>query len=70
MSEQQIEQIIKRLDKQDEVLRSIQAKVDPVYAIFQNVEGFGNITVNLLKGLGLLGLSIGVVYAFINWIRN
>ena len=77
MSEQQIQQILKRLDEQDKVFQSIRNdianlkdEIRPLNEVFHNVSGFGSITVSILKTLALLGTAIGVVYAFIFWLRH
>jgi len=77
MSEQQIQQILKRLDQQDAVFQSIrkdikdlQEQLQPINDVFHNATGFGRITVSILKSLALLGAGIGVIYAFISWIRQ
>lgn len=73
MSEQQINQILKRLDQQDKALSDISKKLtefEPVKQAFDNVMGFDKVAMWALKGLALLGAGLGVLYAFINWIRH
>lgn len=84
MSEQQIKQIIDRLDKQDKVLQSIrqeqkdakikietlEQKLEPVHKVFDSVTGFNSVAVLILKGLILIGAGVGVVTGFILWLKK
>lgn len=83
MSNDQIKQIIDKLEAQDKVLKAIVAeqaaakikfetietKLDPVYTVFESVTGFNAIAVWILKALILLGAGIGVVYGFIKFLK-
>lgn len=76
MSEQQIQQILKRLDAQDKVFTAIRNdianlkdEIRPLNDIFNNVSGFGYITINILKALALVGVGVGVVYGFIKFLK-
>lgn len=81
MSDQQIKEILKRLDQQDadtkaiylrqsERLDEISAKVDPMYNLFTNATGFNNISVWIMKMMAAVGVAIGVLYAAIKWLRQ
>lgn len=81
MSEQQINQILKRLDQQDtenrrihdeqsKQLNEISSKVDPMYTLFTNATGFNRISVWIMKGLAMIGVAVAVVYGFVNWLRK
>ncbi len=77
MSEQQINQILKRLDQQDATLRNIldtqstmQENLEPIHEMFNNVSGFNQIAVWILKALVLFGAGLGVVYGAIEWLRK
>lgn len=84
MSEQQIQQILKRMDDQDKVLQSIrqeqgeakkkievlEAKLEPVHKVFDSVSGFNSIAVWILKGLIMLGAGIGVIYGLIKYLKQ
>lgn len=77
MSEQQIQQILKRLDQQDQALRIIQAgqaqmkeDLEPIHKMFDSVSGFNKISVWILKALVLFGAGLGVIYGALEWIRN
>lgn len=77
MSNPEITQILKRLDEQDKVFQSIRNdianlkdEIRPLNEVFHNVAGFGSITVGILKTLALLGAGIGVVYAFIRFLKT
>jgi hypothetical protein len=51
-------------------LTVVRDKVDPLYEIFVDMNGFNKVLVASLKYLGLLGVGFGVVYGFIRWIRG
>lgn len=77
MSEQQINQILKRLDQQDATLRNIldtqstmQENLEPIHEMFNSVSGFNQIAVWILKALVLFGAGLGVVYGAIEWLRR
>lgn len=84
MSEQQITQILKRMDDQDRVLQSIrqeqrdakakietlETKLEPLHKVFDSVTGFNSIAVLILKGLILIGAGVGVVTGFIVWLKK
>lgn len=73
MSEQQINQILKRLDQQDKALSDISKKLtefEPVKQAFDNVMGFDKVAMWALKALAVVGVAIGMLYGFINWLRQ
>lgn len=73
MSDNEIRQIMKRLDEQDKVLKEIKAEIDslrPVKEAFNSVMGFDRVAVWFLKFLAMLGAGIGVVVMFIKWLRG
>lgn len=51
-------------------LDSIDGKVNPMYEIFSNVNGFGQITILLMKGIATLGGAILALYVVIEFIRR
>lgn len=83
MSNDQIKQILDRLEQQDKVLQSIrheqaeakkkietlETKLEPVHKVFDSVTGFNSIAVWILKGLLLIGAAVGVVYGFIKYLK-
>lgn len=56
--------------KDEEFREEVREKLDPMYSIFTNAKGFGDISVWILKALVLLGAGIGVVIASIKWLKN
>lgn len=81
MSEQQINQILKRLDQQDvenrrihdqqtEALKEISDKVDPMYTLFTNATGFNNISVWIMKGLAVIGTAITTLYILVDFLKK
>lgn len=81
MSEQQIKQILNRLDQQDtenrrihdeqtRQLKNISDKVDPMYILFTNATGFNRISVWIMKGLAMIGVAVAVLYGFFNWLKE
>ena len=77
MSEQQIQEILRRLDSQDTVIKEIVEQnkrqfqmLEPLYKIFTNATGFGSISIVILKTLVLIGAGFGVVYAAIKWLKQ
>jgi len=84
MSNDQIKQILDRLEQQDKVLQSIrqeqreakakietlETKLEPVHKVFDSVTGFNSISVWILKGLIMLGAGIGVIYGFIKFLKT
>ncbi len=43
--------------------------LEPMYKLFENVSGFNSIAVWILKGLALIGAGLGVLYAFLKWLK-
>lgn len=84
MSEQQIKQILNHLERQDkaiadlskianslrEEVENINIRINPVVELLNDASGFKNITISFMKGVLLIGSGVGVIYAFISWIRN
>lgn len=77
MSEQQINQILKRLDEQDKAsaqdrktLAEISAKVDPMYTLFTNATGFNKISVWIMKGLAMVGTAIAAAYLILEFFKK
>ncbi len=84
MSEQQIKQILSHLERQDraiadlskigislrEEVENINIRINPVVELLNDASGFKNIIISFMKGVLLFGSGAGVIYAFINWIRN
>jgi chromosome segregation ATPase len=84
MSESQIQQILKAMDNQDKVLASIReeqekakqeindlkTKLEPIRQVFDDGSSFIQVSVYILKSLGLLGVGIGVLYGLVVWLRN
>ena len=73
MSQDQINQILKRLDQQDIVLLSIKKELkemEPIKTAFNNVMGFDQVSMWILKFLVSLGAGIGVLYALVKWLKQ
>lgn len=84
MSDQQIKQILDRLEQQDKVLQSIrqeqgeakkkidvlEMKLEPVHKVFDSITGFNSITVWILKGLILIGAGVGVIYGLVKYLKQ
>lgn len=77
MSEHENNEIMHRLNAQDKAIQDIieQNKrqfqmLEPMYKIFTGVSSFGDISVWILKGLILVGAGMGVIYAFIKWLKS
>lgn len=51
-------------------LKPTQDKVNEMYSIFSNAKGFGDIAVTLLKGVILIGAGLGVIIAFLKYLKN
>lgn len=73
MSHDEIAQLHKAIrelkESNDAQFISLNAKVDPMYQLFSNATGFNNVSIIILKGLLLLGAGVGVVIAFIKWLK-
>lgn len=73
MSEEQINKILKRLDAQDIKLDSISERLkelEPVKDAFDNVMGFDRVSMWILKFMAATGTAVGLVYAFIRFIKQ
>lgn len=73
MSEEQIKQILRRLDRQDDALTAISEQLkdlEPVKDAFNSVMGFDKVGMWILKALAALGVGIGIIYTFINWLKQ
>ena len=77
MSEQQIQQILKRLAEQDDAIKAISEQnkrqfqmLEPMFKIFTSVSGFQNISSIILKTIILIGAGIGVVYGALKWLKQ
>lgn len=77
MSEREIEalqraqdDINKRMVRYEENQAELIKTLKPISDVFDNVNGFGSVSILILKALALLGMGIGIVYAFINWLRR
>lgn len=51
-------------------LGEMQEKLDPMYKIFSNINGFNKITLTLFKGILIFGAVAGVIYGFFKWLKN
>lgn len=74
----------KILEKMDERITQLEAfekvhlqlhaemmlQLKPITETFSNVNGFGKVTINILKGLVLIGAGLGVIYALVEFLRN
>lgn len=72
MSDNEIRQIIKRLDEQDRMLKDIAkelTELKPMKEAFNSVMGFDRVAVWFLKFLAMLGAGIGVIVLFIKWLK-
>lgn len=70
MSEKEIEQIMRRLDRQDDTLKEIKDQLAPISKIYSNFKGFGDIGMLLLKVIIAIGAAGGVIYGFIKWLKT
>jgi ferritin-like metal-binding protein YciE len=78
------QQILKKLEAQDKMLKSIsdeqalvrkefqeyKQQMEPIKEIFESVSGFNSIAVWILKGLLLFGAGIGMIYGFIKFLKT
>lgn len=62
MSDSNINEILKRLQKQDDALAKLQEQMEPINKMFQNAEGFGRVMIALMKIIGLIGVASGALY--------
>lgn len=53
-------------DRHEEMMKLLQ----PISDVFNNVNGFGNVSIQILKFLALLGAGIGVLIALIKWLKS
>jgi ATP-dependent 26S proteasome regulatory subunit len=84
MSEEQITKILKHLERQDRAIadlsnlgnelkteiKEINERINPVVELLHDASGFKKVSVAFIKGVLLFGSGVGVIYAFVNWIRN
>jgi hypothetical protein len=70
MSEQQINEILKRLGDQDKMLKDIQAQVKPVAELYSSVKGFGEVGALIIKVVLALGAVTTVIYGLIKWLKT
>ena len=69
---QQDHETLKQIIREEIALaiEPINKKLDPMYMIFVNAKGFGNVAVWMLKAMVLVGAGLGVLYAFIKWLKQ
>ena len=84
MTDNHIRQILEKLEEQNVEIRSLKSyaksiedrvkaletRVEPIAKLADNVTGFRNTSSYILKGLIVFGAAVGVLYGFINWLRN
>lgn len=84
MSDEQINKILKHLERQDRAIadlsslanelrleiQEINTRIDPVVELLHDASGFKKVSVAVIKAVLLIGSGVGVVYAFFEWIRN
>lgn len=64
------QELLDKLEEMNKRLDSIDAKVNPMYDLFTNTRGFGNMSIWILKGLIMLGGATAVVYGLIRWLKS
>lgn len=62
MSDSNITEILKRLEKQDQALAQLQEQMEPINKMFQNAEGFGRVMISLMKLIALIAVAAGGLY--------
>lgn len=45
-------------------------QLEPVTELFDNVGGFKQVSLSIIKGIIAIGAGVGVIYGFIMWLRN
>jgi hypothetical protein len=53
-----------------EKIEQVAEQVAPINQVFTSGSGFISITILILKGLGLLGVGVGVIYTFIKFLKT
>lgn len=64
------QQMVNHYIKEEQFKEEIRNKLDPMYELFINAQGFQNISRWVLMGLVKLALGVGVIYGFIKWLRQ
>ena len=62
---------VEEFDRQHlEIHRQMMEELKPITEVFNNVNGFRSVSILILKGLIILGAGIGVVVAFIKYLKS
>jgi hypothetical protein len=55
---------------EDEFKEEMRKKLYPMYEVFVNTQGFWSVSTSVFKALILIGAGIGVILAFLKWLRH
>lgn len=56
--------------KEEEFKTEIRSKLNPMYEVFTQTKGWGNVTLLILKGIVILAAAIGALYAVVKWLKQ
>ena len=57
-------------EKEESFKEEMRKKLDPMYELFTETKGWGNITLIILKGVILIAAAIAALYGVLRWIKE
>lgn len=71
MSEQEFHQkILSELKEIKEEQAAMNLKIDPMYDVFSKVTGFNQVSIQIMKTMGLIAVALGGFYALIEFFKR